>query len=407
MNPITKARNLKGKVVLVRVDFNVPIKKKKVVDDTRLVASLPTIEYLVAKGAKVVLMTHIGRPEGKTVASLKVDPVVERVSELLKKKVKKLETVNWPTFAKATAGEKFRLKIVKEIEKMRPGQVAMMENMRFSKEEAKDTGMLSQELATLGDVFVLDGFAVSHRASASVSGIPKYIKGYAGKLLATEIVGLTKVLHNPNTPFVAILGGAKMETKIPVMKHLVERADAVLIGGGIVNTYFLAKGYKVGDSLVDKEFQVDAIRYCKRKNVIKPVDVVVGTKEGKKVRVVRIKKTPHEICKKGEAIFDIGPETLLLYAKHIKEAKTLVWNGAMGYFEKKPYDVATLTVARLVASRSKGPAFGVIGGGETLQAMDMVGMTDDIDLVSTGGGAMLEFLAGKTLPGIYALQREL
>jgi len=195
-----------------------------------------------------------------------------------------------------------------------------------------------------------------------------------------------------------------METKIPVMRNLVERADAVLIGGGIVNTYLLAKGYIVGDSLVDKEFQVDAIQYCKRKNVIKPLDVIVGTKDGKKVRVVKIKKNPHEICKKGEAIFDIGPETLRLFATYIKEAKTLVWNGAMGYFEKKPYDVATLTVARLVASRSKGSAFGVIGGGETLQAMDMVGMTDDIDLVSTGGGAMLEFLAGKTLPGIYALQ---
>ncbi|OIO19697.1 MAG: phosphoglycerate kinase [Candidatus Magasanikbacteria bacterium CG_4_9_14_0_2_um_filter_41_10] len=398
MNSITKARNLSGKVVLVRVDFNVPIKKKKVLDDFRLVASLPTIQYLIEKGAKVVLMTHIGRPEGKTVASLKVDPVVERLSELLKKKVKKLETGNW----KLSDAKKVAL--LKEISKLRPGQVAMMENMRFSKEEAKDTGMLSQELAALGDVFVLDGFAVAHRASASVSGIPKYIKGYAGKLLTTEIVGLTKVLHNPNTPFVAVLGGAKMETKIPVMRNLVERADAVLIGGGIVNTYLLAKGYIVGDSLVDKEFQVDAIQYCKRKNVIKPLDVIVGTKDGKKVRVVKIKKNPHEICKKGEAIFDIGPETLRLFATYIKEAKTLVWNGAMGYFEKKPYDVATLTVARLVASRSKGSAFGVIGGGETLQAMDMVGMTDDIDLVSTGGGAMLEFLAGKTLPGIYALQ---
>ncbi|EKD67256.1 MAG: hypothetical protein ACD_48C00511G0002 [uncultured bacterium] len=399
MTSITKAKNLSGKVVLVRVDFNVPIHRKKVLDDSRLVASLPTIQYLMETGAKVVLMTHIGRPEGKIVASLKVDPVVERLSELLKRKVKKLETGNW----KLSDAKKVAL--VKEIGKLRPGQVAMMENMRFSKDEEKDTGTLSQELAALGDIFVLDGFAVAHRASASVSGIPKYIKGYAGKLLTTEIQGLSKVLNTPKTPFVAILGGAKMETKIPVMKNLVEKADAVLIGGGIVNTYLLAKGYRVGDSLVDKEFQVDAIKYCKRKNVIIPVDVVVGTKDGKKVRVVKIKKTPHDICKKGEGIFDIGPETLRLYATHIKNAKTLVWNGAMGYFEQKPYDVATLTVARLVASRSKGKAFGVIGGGETLQAMEMVGMTADVDLVSTGGGAMLEFLAGDTLPGIYALQK--
>ena len=273
MTSITKAKNLSGKVVLVRVDFNVPIHRKKVLDDSRLVASLPTIQYLMEKGAKVVLMTHIGRPEGKIVASLKVDPVVERLSELLKRKVKKLETGNW----KLSDAKKVAL--VKEIGKLRPGQVAMMENMRFSKDEEKDTGTLSQELAALGDIFVLDGFAVAHRASASVSGIPKYIKGYAGKLLTTEIQGLSKVLNTPKTPFVAILGGAKMETKIPVMKNLVEKADAVLIGGGIVNTYLLAKGYRVGDSLVDKEFQVDAIKYCKRKNVIIPVDVVVGTKD--------------------------------------------------------------------------------------------------------------------------------
>jgi len=212
-------------------------------------------------------------------------------------------------------------------------------------------------------------------------------------------------LHDTKGSFVAVLGGAKMETKIPVMKNLVEKADALLIGGGIVNTYLLAKGYKIGDSLVDKNFQLPSLTYCKRKNVIKPLDVVVGTKDGKKVRVVKIKKTPHEVCKKGEGIFDIGPETLRLYATYIKDAKTLVWNGAMGFFEQKPYDVATLTIARLVASRSKGQAYGVIGGGETLQAMDMVGMTDDIDLVSTGGGAMLEFLAGEILPGIYALNQ--
>ncbi|HBB38324.1 MAG: Phosphoglycerate kinase [Candidatus Magasanikbacteria bacterium GW2011_GWD2_43_18] len=398
MTSITKAKNLSGKVVLVRVDFNVPIKKKKVLDDTRLVASLPTIQYLMEKGAKVVLMTHIGRPDGKIVASLKVDPVVERLSELLKKKVKKLETKN----LKLSDAQK--LSLLKDIEKLRPGQVAMMENVRFSKDEEKDTGTLSQELAALADLFVLEGFAVAHRASASVSGIPKYIKGYAGLLLTKEIQGLMKVLSSPKTPFVAVLGGAKIETKIPVMKNLVEKADAVLIGGGIVNTYLLAKGYKIGDSLADKAFQVDAITYCKRKNVIKPLDVVVGTKDGKKVRVVKIKKTPHDVCKKGEGIFDVGPETLRLYATHIKNAKTLVWNGAMGYFEQKPYDVGTLTVARLVASRSKGQAFGVIGGGETLQAMDMVGMTDDVDLVSTGGGAMLEFLAGDTLPGIHSLE---
>jgi len=399
MTSITRARNLKDKVALVRVDFNVPIKKKKVQDDTRLVESLPTIEYLMAKGAKVILMTHLGRPEGKIVASLKVDPVIDQLSVLLGKKVQKLDTKNWKLSDNAKAD------IVQAIEKMKPGQIAMMENMRFSPDEAKDTGTLSQELAMLGDLFVLDGFAVAHRPAASVSGIPKYVKGYAGLLLAKEIKGLTTVLNNPKAPFVAVLGGAKVETKIPVMKNLLQKADSILIGGGLVNTYLYARGYKIGASLIDKEFQLDAITYCKQKKVIKPVDVVVGTFDGKKVRVVSLKKTPHDVCKKNEGIYDIGPKTIQLFAEYIKEAQTLVWNGAMGVFEQSPYDVGTMSIARLIASRSKGKAFGVIGGGETLQAMDMVGMTDDIDLVSTGGGAMLEFLAGDALPGIYALKK--
>jgi phosphoglycerate kinase len=398
LHPITKAKNLKNSIVLVRVDFNVPIQKKQVLDDTRLVESLPTIQLLIAKGAKVVLMTHIGRPDGKIVASLKVDPVIARLSELLGKKVVKLETGNWKLSAQK------KLVIVKQIEQMRAGQVAMMENMRFAPDEADDTGSFSEELAMLGDVFVLDGFAVAHRASASVSGIPKYIPAYAGLLLAKEIAGLSKVIHTPTTPLVAVLGGAKMETKIPVMRHLLDIADTVLIGGGIVNTYLLAKGYKIGDSLVDKHFQIDAITYCKRLKVIKPIDVVVGRKDGSRVRIVQVRKTPHDICKKGEAIFDIGPATIQLFAKYIQQAKTLVWNGAVGLFEQSPYDVGTRSIARLVASRAKGQAFGVIGGGETIQAIDMVGMRDDIDLVSTGGGAMLEFLAGDILPGIRALE---
>ena len=398
MTPITRARNLRGKTVLVRVDFNVPIRRKKVLDDTRLLASLPTIEYLIEKGAKVVLMTHIGRPKGKIVASLKVDPVVARLSELLGKKVKKLETRNWKL------SDAKKLAVVKQIESLRPGQVAIMENIRFSPDEKKNTGTLGQELSMLGDIFVLDGFAVAHRAAASVVGVAEHSKSYAGKLLTKEIAGLSKVLDKPKSPFVAVLGGAKVETKIPVMKNLLHTADTILIGGGLINTYLYAKGYDMGASLVDKDFADDALKYCKKKNVIKPVDLLVGTAEGRNVRVVDIKKLPHEVCKKKEGVFDVGPKTIRLFAEHIKAAQTLVWNGAMGYFEQKPYDVGTLSIARLVASRSKGQAYGVIGGGETLQAMDIVGMTEDIDLVSTGGGAMLEFLAGETLPGIAAIE---
>jgi phosphoglycerate kinase len=398
MRSITSARNLKGKTVLVRVDFNVPIKKKKILDDSRLHASLPTIGYLIEKKAKVVIMTHVGRPKGKIVAALKVDPVVARLSELLGKQVKKLETGNWKM------SNKKKFEVVKQIDSLKPGQVAMMENTRFSPDEKKNTGTFGQDLAALADVFVLDGFAVAHRPAASVVGVASYVKSYAGKLLTQEVKGLSKVLDKPKTPFVTVLGGAKIETKIPVMKNLLKTADTILIGGGIINTYLYAKGYKIGNSLVDKDFQIQSITYCKPKKVIKPVDLLVGTFDGKNVRVVDIKKTPHEICKKNEGIYDIGPKTINLFAKYIKDAKTLVWNGAMGYFEQKPYDVGTLSIARLMASRSKGQAYGVIGGGETLQAMDMVDMADDIDLVSTGGGAMLEFLAGDTLPGISALE---
>lgn len=402
MKTIKKIRNLKGKRVLVRVDFNVPIKNKKVVDGTRILATVPTIEYLINKKAKVILMTHLGRPEGKVVVSLKTDPIVERLNGLLKKKIVKLETGNWSASAKATAG-KMRLKLVKDLDKLKEGGVAMMDNIRFSVDESKDTGTLSQELANLADIFVLDGFAVAHRVSASVVGVAKYLPSYAGLLLEKEIKGLDKVIKNPKKPLVVVLGGAKIETKIPVMKNLLPKADKILIGGGVVNTYLKAVGYKVGDSLVDDKFKKEALQYCKNKKVVKPLDVVVGTKDGQHFSVVEVGNKPHQICKKGQAIFDIGPKTIQLYAKEIKKAQTLVWNGAMGYFEQKPYDVGTLAIARLVAARSKGKAYGVIGGGETLQSMEMVGMIEYVDLVSTGGGAMLEYLSGEKLPGVVAV----
>ena len=284
LKTIKQIPNLSGKTVLVRVDFNVPIKRKKVLDDTRLLAHLPTIKYLVEKKAKIILLTHVGRPGGKVVASLRVDPIVEELGKLLKKKVKKLETGSWKL------DDKKKLVVLKDIEKMKPGQVAMMENIRFSPDEKKDTGTLSQELANLADYFALDGFAVAHRDSASVSGIAKHIPAYAGLLLEKEIKGLSRVTQNPKGPFVVVLGGAKMETKIPVIKNLLPKADYILIGGGIVNTYLKAKGFKVGASLIDKEYEKEVLKYCKSKKVIKPVDVVVGDVKGKKYKVVKLNK---------------------------------------------------------------------------------------------------------------------
>ncbi|MFZ2190157.1 MAG: phosphoglycerate kinase [Candidatus Magasanikiibacteriota bacterium] len=411
---IKQVRNLAGKRVLLRVDFNVPIKinpstkaQGKVADDKRILVSLPTIEYLLKQKAKVILVTHLGRPAGYNGKEksgydkkFSLRPVVKKTSELLEKKIIFVEDKK---IGRSEDQKIYFDNAKKIIDKMKTGEIVMLENMRFFPEEAKDIVDLSKKLASLGDIFVLDGFAVAHRSAASVSGVAKYLPSYAGLLLEREIAGLSKVMNKPKKPFVLILGGIKMETKIPVIKNLLPKCDYALIGAGIINTYLWAKGYKVGDSAVDKDYKKEILKYCSSKKVIKPVDVVVGTMDGKKYRHVVLDKKPNQICKKGEAILDCGPGTVQLYAKYIKKAQTLVWNGPMGFFQVKPYDIGSFSIARLVAGRAKGKAFGVIGGGETLQTMELVGMTEYVDLVSTGGGAMLEFLSGKKLPGVEAV----
>lgn len=405
---IKQIKNLKNKLVLVRVDYNVPVKEGKIKDDERIKVSLPTIEYLLKNKAKVVILTHLGRPAGyngkeKSGYDKKYDlePVVKRVGELLKKTIK---FVGDHKIGRENDQEIYFANAKKEIDKMKAGEIVMLENLRFFPEEAKDITVLSKKLSGLGEFFVLDGFAVAHRAAASVSGVAKYLPSYAGLLLEKEITGLSKVTEKPKKPFVVVLGGAKIETKLPVLKKLLPKANYVLVGGGLVNTYLWAKGYKVGKSLVDREFKKEALKYLSNKKVILPVDLVIGDSEGKKVKVLAMSEV--RSLKSDVAIYDIGPETIRLYAKYIKKAQTLIWNGAMGYFEVKPYDIGTLSIARLVASRSKGKAFGVIGGGETLQAMEQVKMTEFVDLVSTGGGAMLEFLGGVKLPGVVAVSKK-
>jgi len=404
---LKQIKNLKDKRVLVRVDFNVPVKDEKVIDDERIRVSLPTLEYLLKQKAKVILVTHLGRPAGyngkvKSGYDKKFDerPVVKKLEKLMKMKVKFVADAK---IGRADDQKIYFAVAKKEIDEMKAGEIVMLENMRFFPEEAKDITSLSERLAELGDIFVLDGFAVAHRFAASVLGLGKLLPSYAGFLLEKEIVGLNKVMIKPKKPLVVILGGVKMETKIPVMKNLLPKCSQMLIGGGIINTYLLAKGYKVGKSAVDKEYQKEVLKYCKSQKVIFPVDLIIGDEEGKKYRLVKLDKTKKEICKKNEAILDCGPETVRLYAKYIKNAKTIVWNGPLGFFQIKAYSNGSFSIARLVAARSQGNAFGVIGGGETLQVMKTVGMTKDIDLVSTGGGAMLEFLAGEKLPGVKAV----
>ena len=385
MKSIKQLKNLSGKKVLVRCDFNVPIKSGKVKDDFKIQKTLPTISYLLKKRAKVILTSHLGRPKGKVDKKYSLRPVKNYLQKALKHKIKLVDLDKLDTVAK-------------ELNKTKFGHLVILENTRFSADEKKNSGKFAKNLSKLADIFVLDCFGVSHRAHASVVGPADYLPSYGGLLMEEEVKGLSKVLIKPKKPLVVVLGGAKMETKIPVLKNMIKLADHILVGGGISNTYFWAKGYKVGKSLVDKKFKKEVLLYGNKKKVIMPVDVVIGTHEGKQVEVTPVDKNFK--VKRTIGIYGIGPETIKLYANYIKKAKILVWNGATGYFEQHPYEYGTYSMARLVASRAKGKAFGICGGGETVQVLKKLKLISDVDLVSTGGGSMLEFLSGKKLPGV-------
>lgn len=388
LKTLDQAGKLFGKTVFLRVDFNVPLKGKKVLDNYKIKKGLLTIKNLLEQGAKVIVVSHLGRPT-RVDKKLSLKPVAEELGKFLQKKIPLLSTVD---LAKTN----------EQIRKLGPGSVAVLENIRFLRGEVENSNKLAEDLAGLADIFVLDGFAVAHRDAASVNGIARYLPAYAGSLLEEEVKGLDAVLHKPQKPLVAILGGIKMETKIPVLKNLLQKADYILVGGGIVNTYLWAKGYKVGSSVVDKNFKKEILQYCSKKKVILPIDMVVGPADGKKAQVVTVKNLK---LKNGIGIFDVGPETIKLFSKYIKKAKTLVWNGAMGNFEQQPYKYGTHSVAHLVAAQSKRKAFGVAGGGETIQVLQKLQVLSDVDLASTGGGSMLEYLSGKKLPGIEALKK--
>jgi phosphoglycerate kinase len=393
-----------GDTVLVRVDYNVSIKNKRVVEDEKIRASISTIHALQQKGAKVLLVSHLGRPEGKIDMNYTLEPVRKVLEHMLDKKVVQLKSYITVASSKEVT---FDIPAIRtQIEKMKPGDVALFENIRFAAGEERNDRAFAKVLASFADAFVLDGFAVSHRDSASVSGVAEFLPTCAGTLLEREIKSLGRVMDAPKKPFCLILGGVKMETKIPVLKKLLPKTQSVLLGGGIANTYFAARGYGVGKSVIDSAYTKEIVQYAKQKKVILPVDVVVGTPDGKQYRVVSIEKKPHQICKRGEMILDLGPVTLLQYAAYIEVAKTIVWNGGMGYMEVKPYDIGTLTIARLVAQRSRGAAYGVVGGGETITALNQTKMSQYVDVVSTGGGAMLEFLSGKQLPGVKVVTKK-
>lgn len=384
---------------MVRADFNVPLKAGRIKEIYKIEKSAPTIRHLRKAGAKVVIVSHLGRPQGRD-KKLSLKPAAAELKKLLGCAVGFLDIPD-----KAVNDKKTLENLLKKISGLKNGSVTLLENIRFIKGEESNDPAVAKMLASLADIFVLDGFAVAHRAAASVSGVAKYLPSYAGLLMEEEVKGLSRLLEKPKKPMVVILGGAKMETKVPLIQKFLPKASQILLGGGIVNTCLWAKGLKVGGSLVDREYKKLALSYFKNKKIIMPLDLVVGKAGGESARAVSL-DSKFKITDAKTGIYDIGPKTIALYAKYIKKANTIVWNGAVGMFEVKPYQWGSNSIARLVASRSKGRAYGVAGGGETVEILKNIGHMDDVDLVSTGGGAMLEFLSGKKLPGVVAVAKK-
>lgn len=378
--------DVKGKKVLVRVDFNVPIKDGKITDDTRIRAALPTINYLIDQGAALILCSHLGRPKDEPDPAYSMKPVAEYLGEMLNKKVAFAEDCIGPKAEAAAAA-------------LKTGDVLVLENTRFHKEEKKNDPEMARQLASLADVFVNDAFGSAHRAHASTEGVTKFLPSVAGFLLEKEIQYLDQAIENPKRPFVAILGGAKVSDKIGVIKNLLTKADTVLIGGGMANTFFKAQGYPVGDSLVEDE-ALDTARELVKEGGAKlrlPVDMVIADKFDNDAQTKVIDAGP---VPDGWRILDVGPETVANFSKVISEAGTVVWNGPMGVFEMSNFAKATFAVAQAVADSH---AISIIGGGDSAAAIAQSGLADKISHISTGGGASLEMLEGIQLPGLAAL----
>ncbi len=399
-----KDLDLKGRRVLVRVDFNVPLdESRRITDDTRIRAALPTIRYVIEHGGKAILISHLGRPKGKKDPKYSLAPVAVRLSELLDKKVLFVDDCIGP-------------RVQEVVGKMKDGDVVLLENLRFYPGEEAGDDAFARELASLADVYIDDAFGTAHRAHASMVGVTSYIdRCAAGFLLQKEIDYLGKALTDPARPFIAILGGAKVSDKIKVIENLVRRVDSILIGGAMAYTFMKAIGVPVGDSRVEEIIEdkmgktIDVtglVREILKKadgrgvKVLLPIDHVVADRfsEDAAVRVV-----PRDGIESGWMGMDIGPQTARLYGEKIGKAGTVVWNGPMGVFEMKPFAAGTLAVARSLAESS---ALSIIGGGDSVAAVNRSGLADRISHISTGGGASLEFLEGKVLPGIAALSEK-
>ncbi|GIO14876.1 phosphoglycerate kinase [Cohnella xylanilytica] len=381
--------DVKGKKVFVRVDFNVPLENGAITDDTRIRETLPTIRFLIEKGAKVILASHLGRPKGQVVEEMRLTPVAARLSELLGKPVAKAdEAVGEAVQAKASA--------------LNEGDVLLLENVRFYEGEEKNDPELAKAFASLADIFVNDAFGAAHRAHASTEGIAHFLPAVSGLLMEKELDVLGKALNNPERPFTAIVGGSKVKDKIDVINKMIEIADNILIGGGLSYTFLKAQGHEIGLSLCDDsklDLVLEFVEKAKKlgKNFLLPVDIVVSEDFKAAVNAEIVGQGGIPANKEG---VDIGPKTRELYAEVIKNSKLVVWNGPMGVFEVDDFANGTRAVAQACAETS---GYTVIGGGDSAAAVEKFRLADKMDHISTGGGASLEFMEGKALPGVVAL----
>jgi phosphoglycerate kinase len=382
---------LKGKKVLVRVDFNVPLnEKREVTDDTRIVMSLPTIRFLLEQGARVILVSHLGRPKGGPKDELKMNPVAFKLEQLLGYKVQKADDC---------IGES----VAQMANKLKDGEVLLLENVRFYPQEEANDHEFARSLASLADIYVNDAFGTAHRAHASTAGVAAFLPAYAGFLMEKELESLGEKLNHPVRPFLAILGGAKVSSKIGVIQKLIEKVDVLLIGGGMSYTFIKALGYEVGTSLLEESMIEEAKKIMdmakeKKVNFILPDDFIVAAegKEGVPTQVVAWNQIPANM-----GGFDIGPKTIEKFGQAIMKAKTIFWNGPVGLFEVKSFSTGTVEIAKKVAQSG---AVSVVGGGDTIAAINQAGVANAITHISTGGGASLEFVEGRKLPGVEVLQ---
>ena len=391
LNTIREA-DLKNKRVLIRVDFNVPLKDGKVTDATRIVAALPTIKYILDQpGASLVVMSHFGRPKGKKNPDFSMIPVGKKFEELLGRKVKVASDVIGP-------------EVKKEVEALKPGEVLLLENCRFYPDEEENNPSFAKELASFGDSYVNDAFGTAHRAHASTEGVAHYLPAYAGFLIEKEVKFMAPLLENPEKPFVAIIGGSKVSSKISVLESLVKTCNTIVIGGGMAYTFLKVQGHSIGKSLVEDDFLDTAKNFlaaakAKKVNVILPVDHICAEAFAEDAKPVAVDSVDIPENLMG---MDIGPKTTKLIVDALSDAKSVVWNGPMGVFEFASFAKGTEAVAKALAASK---AITVVGGGDSVAAINKFGLADKISHVSTGGGASLEFLEGKTLPGIKALEK--